>query len=70
MSGATTDLATGYAFEYGLGLLKTAAAEFHTVSLAARHRLVAVTDSTSHHELLALTLAREAPATTYILIRP
>ncbi len=61
-------LEAGYAFEYGLALLKTAAAEFHTVRLATAHGLVAVTDSASHHDLLALTLEREGSPITQELI--
>ncbi|MFO0706125.1 MAG: hypothetical protein U0412_04655 [Nitrospira sp.] len=48
-----------YRFEYGLALVKTAAALHHTVTLAQAHRLAAVTDSPAHFQLLGHTLNRE-----------
>lgn len=49
----------GYAYEYGLALVKTSAALRVTYRLAQAHRLRPVTDSRSHHNLFAHTLARE-----------
>ncbi|MBP8117350.1 MAG: hypothetical protein KAY09_06420 [Nitrospira sp.] len=55
----TPALDEAYAFEYGLALLKTAAAQVYTIRLARAHHLVPVTDSHTHHVLLSRTLARE-----------
>ena len=46
-------------FEYGLALIKTAVALVYTVRLCHQLKLVAVTDSSSHHELLARTCERD-----------
>lgn len=48
-----------YQFEYGLALMKTAAAQVYTIRLARAHELVPVTDSRTHHALLSQTMARE-----------
>jgi hypothetical protein len=48
-----------YLFEYGLALLKTAAADYYTVQLGRNLGLIAVTDSLTHYELFEQTLARE-----------
>lgn len=48
-----------YQFEYGLALLKTAAAQVYTFRLARAHGLIPVTDSSTHHALLSRTMARE-----------
>src|SRR5574340_87901 len=48
-----------YLFEYGLALVKTAAAQVYTIRLAQAQHLTAVTDSYPHHALLGRTLARE-----------
>ena len=48
-----------YGFEYGLALLKTAAAQVYTIRLARQHDLLPVTDSYPHYSLLSRTLARE-----------
>lgn len=55
----TLTLEEAYEFEYGLALLKTAAAQLYTIRLARQHGLVPVTDSHSHLALLSHTLARE-----------
>lgn len=55
----TLALDEAYAFEYGLALLKTAAAQVYTIRLARAHHLVPVTDSHTHHVLLSRTLVRE-----------
>jgi hypothetical protein len=52
-------LPIAYDFEYGLALVKTAAALLYTVRLCQAHRLQAVTDSASHHRLLERTRQRE-----------
>lgn len=48
-----------YRFEYGLALVKTAAAQYYTFQLANRHHLTVSTDSPAHFQLLNRTLARE-----------
>jgi len=55
----TLTLDEAYQFEYGLALLKTAAAQVYTIRLSRAHNLVPVTDSHTHHVLLSRTLARE-----------
>ncbi len=59
LAGPTLTLDEVYGFEYGLALLKTAAAQVYTIRLAQEHDLLAVTDSHSHFALLSHTLARE-----------
>ncbi|MCC2641667.1 MAG: hypothetical protein K0S45_2080 [Nitrospira sp.] len=59
LAGPALALDEAYHFEYGLALLKTAAAHCHTIRLAQEHDLVATTDSPTHHALLSRTLARE-----------
>ena len=46
-------------FEYGWALIKTAASLIYTTQLCHRLDLVAVTDSASHHHLLARTCNRD-----------
>ncbi|HSN04349.1 MAG TPA: hypothetical protein VLS44_05155, partial [Nitrospira sp.] len=48
-----------YRFEYGLALIKTAAALRYTIALTNTHHLAAATDSSAHCHLLSRTLARE-----------
>lgn len=55
----TLTLEEAYQFEYGLALLKTAAAQVYTLRLAHAHHLIPVTDSHTHHVLLSRTLVRE-----------
>ena len=55
----TLTLDEAYQFEYGLALLKTAAAQVYTFRLARAQALVPVTDSRTHHALLNRTMARE-----------
>ena len=52
-------LEDAYHFEYGLALVKTAAAQVYTFRLARAHGLAAVTDSVTHHRLLSQTMTRE-----------
>lgn len=59
LANPTLALDEAYQFEYGLALLKTAAAQVYTIRLARAHNLVPVTDSRTHHTLLSRTLARE-----------
>ena len=47
------------AFDYGLALLKTAAALVYTVQLAGEHALAAATDSPAHFALLNRSLRRD-----------
>lgn len=56
---SSPSLEDAYNFEYGLALLKTAAAQVYTFRLASAHGLIAVTDSVTHHRLLSHTMARE-----------
>ncbi|MBA5871834.1 MAG: hypothetical protein GDA68_17850 [Nitrospira sp. CR2.1] len=48
-----------YRFEYGLALLKTAAAQVYTIRLAQTHTLIPVTDSRTHYSLLGRSVTRE-----------
>lgn len=48
-----------FRFEYGLALVKTAAAQYYTVHLADIHHLTVSTDSSAHFQLLSSTLDRE-----------
>ena len=68
----TLTLEEAYRFEYGLALLKTAAAHFHTLRLAQAHDLIPVTDSATHHALFSRTLAREGLrlANDYVPVSP
>lgn len=59
LAGPSPSLEDAFAFEYGLALVKTAAAQVYTLRLASAHRLVAVTDSPAHHALLSRFLERE-----------
>ncbi|WP_447980359.1 hypothetical protein [Candidatus Nitrospira bockiana] len=55
----------GYEYEYGLALVKTAAALHHTVRLATTLHLTAVTDSKPHFDLLERTRIREQLAVVH-----
>lgn len=46
-------------FEYGFALIKTSASLVYTIQLCQQRNLVAVTDSGSHHRLLARTCTRK-----------
>ncbi|MDH5428683.1 MAG: hypothetical protein OEY57_10975 [Nitrospirota bacterium] len=46
-------------FEYGWALIKTSASLMYTIQLCHQHGLVAVTDSSAHHDLLTRTCERE-----------
>ena len=46
-------------FEHGFALIKTAASLVYTIRLCHRYDLAAVTDSASHHQLLARTCVRD-----------
>lgn len=46
-------------FEYGWALIKTSASLIYTIELCHQLNLVAVTDSTAHHQLLARTCDRD-----------
>jgi hypothetical protein len=59
LSRSAASLEEGYAYEYGLALVKTSAALRFTYQLAQTHHLRPVTDSRSHHGLFTCTLARE-----------
>jgi hypothetical protein len=59
LSKPALTLDESYRFEYGLALIKTAAAQVYTIRLAQEQHLTVVTDSRSHHALLTQTLARE-----------
>jgi len=59
LARSSGELEQAYQFEYGLALLKTAAAQVYTFRLAREHGLVPVTDSKTHHTLLSRTIVRE-----------
>lgn len=59
LSRFAASLEEGYAYEYGLALVKTSAALRFTYRLAQAHHLRPVTDSRTHHNLFTYTLARE-----------
>jgi hypothetical protein len=59
LSRSTASPEESYAYEYGLALVKTSAALRFTSHLSQTHLLRPVTDSRSHHDLFARTLARE-----------
>ena len=59
-----------YAYEYGLALVKTSAALHVTYRLALAHGLRPVTDSRSHHDLFARSLAREGLDLEHELLSP
>lgn len=63
-------LPDGYAFEYGLALVKTSAALIYTLQLASLHRLAMATDSPTHFRLLERTRVREGSAAANHLIEP
>lgn len=46
-------------FEYGLALVKTAAAQHYTIHLAQTHHLAPATDSVAHFQLFSRTLHRD-----------
>ena len=48
-----------FRFEYGLALVKTAAAQCHTIQLAHNLQVTTVTDSSAHFQLFGRTLERE-----------
>lgn len=48
-----------FRFEYGLALVKTAAAQCYTVQLAHNLQVAAATDSSAHFQLFSRTLERE-----------
>lgn len=70
LSGRTLDAEEGYAFEYGLALVKTSAALVYTIRLCAQHELEAVTDSDIHFRLLERTLARDGLSLENRLLLP
>lgn len=59
LAGPSLTMEEAYEFEYGLALLKTAAAQVYTVRLAQDQDLLPVTDSHSHFALLNHTFVRE-----------
>ncbi|GKS58240.1 hypothetical protein YTPLAS18_17670 [Nitrospira sp.] len=63
-----TSLDEGYAFEYGMALVKTSAALTYTIKLAGAMRLVAVTDSATHFALLTHTCEREGTSLSNHLV--
>lgn len=70
LSRGRLSLEEGYGYEYGLALVKTAAALVYTVSLCRQHACDAVTDSRTHFELLGRTLTREAlPLANRLILR-
>jgi hypothetical protein len=59
LAGRTLAEPDAYDYEYGLALIKTAAALAQTIRLAREHRLTPVTDSPVHRTLLRRTCERE-----------
>lgn len=59
LSTRRLSLEEGYAYEYGLALVKTSAALHYTIRLCAGHSLAAVTDSETHFGLLTHTCQSE-----------
>ncbi|MGH7165101.1 MAG: hypothetical protein ACREIS_06195 [Nitrospiraceae bacterium] len=68
LSHGRLSLEEGYGYEYGLALVKTAAALVYTVRLCRQHAFEAVTDSRIHFELLQRTLTRDLLSLTNRLI--
>jgi hypothetical protein len=60
LSRPSDNLDQGLAYEYGFALVKTAAAQAHTIRLCRELTAEAVTDSRVHFELLKHTCSREA----------
>ena len=59
-----------FRFEYGLALVKTAAAQCYTVQLAHNLQVTATTDSSAHFQLFSRTLEREhEPLPNHLVIR-
>jgi hypothetical protein len=59
LSHTQSRLAEGYAYEYGMAVMKTSASLIYTIRLARRHELECVTDSEYHYRLLEQTSDRE-----------
>lgn len=59
LSRAAHTAENGLGFEYGLALIKTSASLCYTIRLCSQLNLVAVTDSSSHHQLLTRSCERE-----------
>jgi hypothetical protein len=59
MSCHKLDPERALAFEYGLMLVKTSAALWHTIRLCQRHGLEAATDSAAHNQLMKRILTRD-----------
>ncbi|HET6675581.1 MAG TPA: hypothetical protein VFG71_09590 [Nitrospiraceae bacterium] len=69
LSASQHTVAAGYEFEYGLALIKTAAAGIWTRRLALQHRLAVVTDSPGHQALLRRSCDRDGMnLTDYLLL--
>jgi hypothetical protein len=56
-------------FEYGFGVIKTSAALVYSIRLCQQLGLVAVTDLTSHHQLLTRTCLRDGLDLTNICVK-
>lgn len=59
-NGQPASLEEAYHYDYGMALLKTSAALWHTIRLCRRLSLEAITDSEPHFHLLTQTCKREA----------
>jgi len=59
LSRSTHTSENGPCFEYGWALIKTSASLVYTIQLCQDLHLTAVTDSSSHHQLLAATCQRD-----------
>lgn len=60
----------GPLFEYGWALVKTSASLIHTIQLCHTLKVMAVTDSLSHHQLLSYACERDGIELTKIYLDP
>jgi hypothetical protein len=66
--GILRSVEAGYRFEYGLALLKTAAALYHTTRLVYQFRVAVATDSRTHYDLLERSCRRSGKVLENVLI--
>jgi hypothetical protein len=57
------------AFEYGLMLVKTSVALWHTIQLCQQHGMDAITDSPRHDQLLQRIMKRDRMSLPTYLLR-
>jgi hypothetical protein len=56
-------------FDYGWALIKTAASLIYTIQISQQSNLVAATDSSAHHHLLARTCERDSVPLKHVLVK-